>query len=154
MTTQRCVIHEKRRRMLKKIRKTLFTALVTLSLIGQGAASFADACSSLNAANAASADPVTVATLDTAHATHSHMSVTNHPERSASPASATSLFDCCGELLCFMDTCATPAALSIVANTLPQPFDDTSMRNPTYAISGLGSASVSLFRPPILPYTG
>ena len=151
MTTQRCVIHEKRRRMLKKIRKTLFTALVTLSLIGQGAASFADACSSLNAP---SADPVTVSALDTAHATHSHMSVTNHPERSASPASATSLFDCCGELLCFMDTCATPAALSIVANTLPQPFDDTSMRNPAYAISGLGSASVSLFRPPILPYTG
>ena len=151
MTTQRCVIHEKRRRMLKKIRKTSFTALLTLSLIGQGAASFADACSSLNAA---SADPVTVSALDTAHATHSHMSVTNHPERSPSPASVKSLFDCCGQLLCFMDNCATPAALSIVANTLPQPFDDTSMRNPAYAISGLGSASVSLFRPPILPYAG
>ena len=137
--------------MLKKIRKTLFTALVTLSLIGQGAASFADACSSLNAA---SADPVTVSALDTAHATHSHMSVTNHPESTASPARAKSLFDCCGELLCFMDNCATPASLSIAANPLLQPFDDTSMRNPTYAISGLGSASVSLFRPPILPYTG
>ena len=137
---------KKHRRMLKKTNRTLFAALITLSLIGQGATAIASGCS---AGHAASADTVTGATPDAVHATHDHTAVINRRGKSVSPASAGSLADCCTNLLCFLDNCATSASLSIVATLLPEPFDDSSILSPAYVSSDLSSASAALFRPPI-----
>jgi hypothetical protein len=43
---------KKHRRMLKKTNRTLFAALITLSLIGQGATAIANGCSAGHAASA------------------------------------------------------------------------------------------------------
>ena len=125
---------KKHRRMLKKTNRTLFAALITLSLIGQSATAIASGCS---AGHAASADTVTGATPDAVHATHDHTAVINHRGKSVSPASAGSLADCCTNLLCFLDNCATSASLSIVATLLPEPFDDSSMLSPAAAPASL-----------------